>query len=128
MHGMTQHIRMATAGSTLMLLAACTSVGDTRSSGPVASFSSNQDPLATATCVRDAWGEVSIGGSRWQYVLEPRSDGYSVSTSSGGVPAEFVEVAPRTGGGSDIKFYSKFLKRRQARYIEAVTQCGVRSP
>ncbi|MNB89415.1 hypothetical protein D3C81_578600 [compost metagenome] len=127
MHGMTQHLRMATAGITLMLLAACTSVGDIRSTGPVATFSSNQDPLAAATCVRDAWGEVSIGGSRWQYVLEPRSGGYSVSTSNGGVPMEFVEVAPRTGGGSYIKFYSKFLKRRQARYTEAVTQCGVRT-
>jgi len=50
-----------------------------------------------------------------------------MSASSGGVPAEFVEAAPRTGGGSDITFYSRFLKRRQARYIEAVTQCGVRS-
>ncbi len=127
MHGMTQPLGMATAGITLLLLAACTSVGGMRSTGPAAAFSSSQEPLAAATCVRDAWGEVSIGGSRWQYVIEPRTDGYSVSTSNGGVPAEFVEITPQTGGGSEIKFYSKFLKRRQARYIEAVTLCGVRS-
>lgn len=127
MHGMTQRLGKGAAGIALLLLAACTSVGGMRSTGPVATFSSNQDPLAAATCVRDAWGEVSIGGSRWQYVIEPRSDGYSVSTSTGGVPAEFVEIAPRTGGGSEIKFYSRFLKHRQARYIEAATQCGARS-
>lgn len=127
MHGMTQRLGLATAGITLLLLAACTSVGDMRTAGPVATFSSNQEPLAAATCVRDAWGEVSIGGSRWQYVIEPRSDGYSVSTSSSGVPAEFVEITPRTGGGSEIKFYSRFLQRRQARYIEAATHCGIRS-
>jgi len=50
-----------------------------------------------------------------------------VSTSNGGVPAEFVEITPQAGGGSEIKFYSKFLKRRQARYIEAATQCGART-
>lgn len=126
MQGKVHHLRMAAAGITL-LLAACTSVGDMRSTGPVATFSSDQNPLAAATCVRDAWGEVSIGGSRWQFVIEPRSDGYSVSTSNGGVPAEFVEIAPRAGGGSEIRFYSKFLKRRQARYIEAAAQCGART-
>lgn len=126
MQGKTHHLRMAATGITL-LLAACTSVGDMRRTGHGATFSSDQNPLAAATCVRDAWGEVSIGGSHWQYVIEPRSDGYSVSTSNGGVPAEFVEITPQAGGGSEIKFYSKFLKRRQARYIEAATQCGART-
>lgn len=127
MQGSGQHFGIATATIALLLLAACTSVGDMRTSGPLATFASNQDALAAATCIRDAWGEVSIGGTRWQSVIEPRSGGYSVSTSTGGIPPEFVEIASRADGGSEIKFYSKFLKRRQARYIEATGQCGAPS-
>jgi len=108
-------------------IAGCTSVGEMRSAQPMATFTSEKSPQDVASCIRDEWNEVRIGGSLWKATMEPRGAGYQVSTSEG-VPSEFVDVVPRAASsGATVNFYGRRLMIREKHYIAATSKCADRA-